>query len=101
MFLGSIKAPVPSFFNCSPPVWPKTGVDLTSQPTVLRWENGPDLRTLIRWSQGLVDLWCESYRCPPKAINLDIDDTPDVVYGHQQLSLFNAHYDERCSVASC
>jgi hypothetical protein len=25
-----------------------------------------------------------------------IDDTCDVVHGHQQLSLFNAHYDERC-----
>jgi len=28
--------------------------------------------------------------------HLDIDDTCDVVHGHQQLSLFNAHYDERC-----
>jgi hypothetical protein len=27
---------------------------------------------------------------------LDIDDTCDVVHGHQQLSLFNAHYNERC-----
>jgi hypothetical protein len=27
---------------------------------------------------------------------LDIDDTVDVVHGHQQLALFNAHYDERC-----
>ena len=27
---------------------------------------------------------------------LDIDDTVDVVHGHQQLSLFNAHFDERC-----
>src|ERR1019366_8132888 len=25
-----------------------------------------------------------------------IDDTADTVHGHQQLSLFNAHYDERC-----
>ena len=29
-------------------------------------------------------------------MTLDIDDTLDVVHGHQQLSLFNAHYDERC-----
>jgi Transposase DDE domain group 1 len=29
-------------------------------------------------------------------VTLDIDDTVDVVDGHQQLSLFNAHYDERC-----
>ena len=33
---------------------------------------------------------------PPAAVTLDIDDTVDVVHGHQQLSLFNAHYDERC-----
>jgi hypothetical protein len=29
-------------------------------------------------------------------VTLDIDDTLDVVHGLQQLSLFNAHYDERC-----
>ena len=61
-----------------------------------RWENAPDLRALIRLSYAMVDLWCASYRHPPKAITLDIDDTADTVHGHQQLSLFNAHYDERC-----
>ena len=35
-------------------------------------------------------------REPPSRVTLDIDDTCDVVHGHQQLSLFNAHYDERC-----
>jgi hypothetical protein len=29
-------------------------------------------------------------------VTLDIDDTVDVAHGHQQLSFFNAHYDERC-----
>ena len=29
-------------------------------------------------------------------MTLDIDDTVDVVHGHQQLSLFNAHHDQRC-----
>jgi hypothetical protein len=47
-------------------------------------------------AQAMVDLWCESHRRPPKAITLDIDDTADTVHGHQQLSLFNAHHDERC-----
>ena len=75
---------------------PESGDDLASQPTMSRWENAPDLRTLIRLSRGMVDLWCKSYRRPPKAITLDIDDTPDIVHGHQQLSLFNAYYDERC-----
>jgi hypothetical protein len=61
-----------------------------------RWENAPDLRTLIRLTRAMVDLWCKSYGRAPKSITLDIDDTADTVHGHQQLSLFNAHYDERC-----
>ena len=45
---------------------------------------------------AMVDLYCASYANPPAAVTLDIDDTCDVVHGHQQLALFNAHYDERC-----
>ena len=75
---------------------PETGDDLHSQPTISRWENAPDLHTLIRMARAMVDLWCKSYRRPPSAITLDIDDTADTVHGHQQLSLLNAHYDERC-----
>ncbi len=75
---------------------PDTGQDLCSQPTVSRWENAPCLRDLIRLMGVMVDLYCASYTVPPAAVTLDIDDTVDVVHGHQQLSLFNAHYDERC-----
>lgn len=75
---------------------PDTGRDLCSQPTVSRWENAPSLRDLIRLMGVLIDLYCASYAVPPAAVTLDIDDTVDVVLGHQQLSLFNAHYDERC-----
>ena len=75
---------------------PDSGNDLHSQPTMSRWENAPDLRTLIRMTRGMVDLWCRSHPRPPKAITLDVDDTADTVHGHQQLSLFNAHYDEHC-----
>src|SRR4029077_17791032 len=75
---------------------PDTGTDLCSQPTVSRWENAPSLRDLIRLMRVMVDLYCASYRVPPAAVTLDMDDTVDVVHGHQQLSFFNAHYDERC-----
>ncbi len=44
----------------------------------------------------MVAVYCSSYDKPPAAVTLDIDDTLDVVHGHQQLSMFNAHYDERC-----
>jgi hypothetical protein len=36
------------------------------------------------------------YERAPSAVTLDIDDTVDVVHGRQQLSLFNAYYDEHC-----
>jgi len=75
---------------------PDTGTDLCSQPTISRWENAPALRDLIRLMGVMVDLYCNSYATPPAAVTLDIDDTVDVVHGHQQLSFFNAHYDERC-----
>ena len=75
---------------------PDSGTDLCSQPTISRWENAPALRDLIRLMGVMVDVYCASYATPPAAVTLDIDDTIDVVHGHQQLSFFNAHYDERC-----
>jgi hypothetical protein len=75
---------------------PYTGNDLCSQPTMSRWENAPTLREIVKLGGVLIDLYCASYAAPPKAVTLDIDDTCDVAHGHQQLSLFNAHYDERC-----
>src|SRR5690349_1175474 len=75
---------------------PDSGDDLCSQPTVSRWENAPSLREVVRMTQAMIDLYCASYPRPPAAVTLDSDDTLDVVHGHQQLSLFNAHYDERC-----
>ena len=64
------------------------------------WENAPDLRTLIRMTGAMVGpVVQEDCRRAPKAITLDIDDTADTVHGHQQLSMFNAHYDKRCFLA--
>lgn len=68
--------------------------DLASQPTLSRLENWPDLRSLKRMAQALVDLYCASYARVPKRIVLDLDDTFDAVHGGQQLRLFNAHHDE-------
>ena len=64
---------------------PESGDDLASQPTMSRWENAPDLRTLIRLTRAMVDLWCKSYRRAPKVITLDIDDTADT--GHCVLTI--------------
>ncbi len=75
---------------------PDSGRDLCSQPTLSRLENAPSLKDAIRLTYALVDQWIASYEREPASVILDIDDTCDVAHGHQQLSLFNAHYDERC-----
>src|SRR5712675_1697536 len=75
---------------------PESGDPLCSQPTMSRLENAPSKIEIARLMAALVDGFCDSYRRAPSSITLDIDDICDMVHGHQQLSLFNAHYDERC-----
>src|SRR5271168_335062 len=75
---------------------PRTSEPLCSQPTMSRLENAPSKIEIARLMAAMVDQFCDSYRRTPSSITLDIDDTFDAVHGHQQLSLFNAHYDERC-----
>ena len=75
---------------------PESGRDLCSQPTMSRLENAPSRTEVARMTAALVDIFCCSFPTPPAAITLDIDDTCDAVHGHQQLSLFHAHYDTRC-----
>ena len=65
---------------------PDSGADLCSQPTVSRWENAPSLREVMRMTYAMVDIYCASYAVPPAAVTLDVDDTVDVVHGHQQLA---------------
>jgi hypothetical protein len=64
---------------------PDTGSDLCSQPTLSRLENAPSLKDAIHLTWALVDQWMVSYEGEPVSVTLDIDDTCDVVHGHQQL----------------
>src|SRR5450631_2298404 len=75
---------------------PESGEPLCSQPTMSRLENAPSKIEIARMMAAMVDLFCASWKRAPASIILDIDDTFDAVHGKQQLSLFNAHYDERC-----
>lgn len=75
---------------------PETGADLASQPTMTRLENSVSRTDMYRLAVGFVESFIASYRQKPKAIILDLDDTDDPTHGSQQLSLFNAFYDEYC-----
>jgi hypothetical protein len=74
---------------------PDAKIGLASQPTMSRWENAPDLRTTIRLTYELIDIYCDSYGAPPASITLDIDDTFDAAHGEQQLTFWNGFHGER------
>ena len=75
---------------------PESGEPLCSQPTMSRLENAPSTdRDRADDGGDGGSVLCQLDRAPA-SIMLDIDDTFDAVHGQQQLSLFNAHYDERC-----
>ena len=75
---------------------PFSGQDLSSQPTMSRFENQMSRGDLYRIACAFVDAFIASYKKPPQAIILDIDDTQDRVYGTQQLSLFNGYAGGYC-----
>lgn len=75
---------------------PLSGDDLGSQPTMSRLENAVSRTTLYRMGVAFVDGFLDSYRRAPKKIIVDVDDTDDPTHGAQQMSLFNAYYDEYC-----
>lgn len=75
---------------------PLTGQDLSSQPTMSRFENQMSKKDLYRIARAFVDAFIASYHRPPSSIILDIDDTQDTVYGTQQLALFNGYLGDYC-----
>ena len=74
---------------------PMGAVGLASQPTMCRWENASNIRTLIRLGREMVDIYCASHAAPPDAVTLDIDDTFDAAHGEQQLTFWNGFHRER------
>lgn len=69
---------------------------LASQPTMCRFENGFSKSDLYRIAKAFVHVFINSYKKKPKAIILDLDDTPDPTYGNQQLSFFNGYHNTYC-----
>jgi hypothetical protein len=69
---------------------------MASQPTMTRLENSISKWSLVRLFYAFLDNFVDSYQDEPECIVIDMDPTPNRVYGDQQLALFNAHYDEYC-----
>lgn len=67
---------------------------LCSQPTMTRLENNVGSRTLYKISKLFLDEYISSFDKAPKKVVIDADDTNANTYGGQQLTLFNAYYED-------
>lgn len=65
--------------------------DLASQPTISRFENSLDKRSIFELMNAWLDNYVSSLKGRKKII-IDIDATDDPTYGHQQLTMFNGYY---------
>ena len=70
--------------------------DLSSQSTMTRLENCVDSKTLYKIGKLFLDEYISSFEKAPKKVIIDGDDTNANTYGAQQLTLFNAYYNEYC-----
>lgn len=79
---------------------PISGQLLASQPTLSRFENQLEGRSLVKMGHAMAD--CVINRHAKrlgkrvKKITIDMDPTDDPTYGAQQLTFFNKHYDNWC-----
>ena len=79
---------------------PQLGENLASQPTLSRFENAIDVRSLDRMAEELAEQVVIRHRKrlgrKVKKITIDMDPTDDPTYGQQQLTFFNSHYANWC-----
>ena len=69
------------------------GGDLASQPTVSRFENAIDKRTIFSILYGWLNRYVQSLSGREQVI-IDIDATDDPTHGDQQLSMYNGYYGQ-------
>jgi len=69
---------------------------LASSPTLCRFENRVDRRSLVRMSEVLVETFIASHQQPPQELVLDFDATDDRIHGQQEGRFFQGYYDAYC-----
>jgi hypothetical protein len=67
--------------------------DLASQPTISRFENSLDKRSIFELSNAWIDHYVSSLSAR-KRIVIDVDATDDPTHGSQQMSMFNGYYGQ-------
>lgn len=69
---------------------------LASSPTLCRFENRVDRKTLARISAVPVETFIRSFETPPEELILDFDATDDPIHGNQDRGFFHGYYDRYC-----
>jgi len=67
--------------------------DLASQPTMSRFENGIERKTVFELCYACIDRYVSGLS-GRKEVIIDIDSTDDPTHGSQQLSMFNGYYGQ-------
>ena len=79
---------------------PVAGAELSSQPTLSRFENSVGARENYRLGLALaLAVLARQHtrrRGQARQITIDLDPTADPTHGQQQFTFFNAHYDTHC-----
>ena len=69
-------------------------LDLSSQPTLSRFENAVSIPDLWRLRDVLVDHFIQSFDRPPRHLTFDADAFDDPAHGAQQLIMFHGYYEQ-------
>ncbi|MFT5406675.1 MAG: hypothetical protein ACI9DF_005538 [Verrucomicrobiales bacterium] len=70
---------------------------LASQPTISRIKGSVSKKDLVSMARALFDDYLDSFEGKaPTMICIDIDPSAHLVYGQQQLGLFNTHVGDHC-----
>lgn len=70
------------------------GADLASQPTLSRFENAIDVKSLRRLQDVFLDQFIASFDEAPRQLTFDIDPFDDPTHGEQQLTFFHGYYGQ-------
>jgi hypothetical protein len=79
---------------------PITGCELSSQPTLSRFENSigakENYRLALAFARSVIERQQKRLRGKVRCVTIDLDPTDDPTHGQQQFTFFNAHYDTYC-----
>lgn len=70
------------------------GPALASQPTLSRFDNSINIRSLFRLRDLLLTQFIASFATPPRHLTFDLDAVDDPVHGLQQLALFHGYFEQ-------